>query len=95
MISKQPIDWRPTPLYALGIAVLLAMYCKGKKQQQPAMVMAAVLCLAFTGTFLGGCGGGSGTGSKPKPPTTYTITVTGTANGVTRTLPLTVTVTQP
>jgi hypothetical protein len=95
MILKPPIEWRPTPLYALGIAVLLAIYCETKRRQQPALVMAAVLCLAFTETLLGGCGGGSGTGSKPKPPTTYTITVTGTANGVTRTLPLTVTVTQP
>ena len=88
MISKTPLEWRPTPLYVLGIAVLLAIYCRTNRQQRAPLMIAAVLFLAFTGTLLGGCGGGT----VSKPPTTYTITVTGTASGVTRTLPLTVTI---
>ena len=88
MISKTPLEWRPTPLYVLGIAVLFAIYCRTNRQQRAPLMIAAVLFLAFTGTLLGGCGGGT----VSKPPTTYTITVTGTASGVTRTLPLTVTI---
>jgi len=89
MALRPPLEWQATPLCALGIAVLLAIYWRTKRQQQPGLAM-AVLCLAFVGVLLGGCGGGSGS----KPPKTYTITVTGTANGVLRALPVTVTVTK-
>jgi hypothetical protein len=93
MVLTPPLEWRAAPLCALGIAVLLAVYCRTKSQQRPALA-AAVLCLVFTGMLLGGCGGGSGGGSGGKPPKAYTITVTGTANGVMRVLPVTVTVTK-
>jgi len=91
MISMPPLEPGPTPLYAMGMAALIAACCATKRKVRSALAMATILCLGFAGTLLVGCGGGSG----GKPPKTYTITVTGTANGVTRTLPVIVTVTKP
>jgi len=87
-----PGGWRLTPLFALGIALLLAISYGTKRVPRPVLKLATLLCLASVGAVVAGCGGGSS--SKPPPPT-FTITVTGTANGVARTLPVSVTITNP
>ncbi len=78
-----------------GLVMFAFALAGNVKARRRAVHFAASAALFVTfAVMLGACGGSSASAPDPPDPTTYSLTVTGTANGATRTVPLTLVVTQ-